>query len=263
MPVSNNTSNSVYRRPRRGAGIGIILALALGPSVAAADEPPPDLAQRAARRATETRCARENYTYRQTFTEETLTASGARSGEYREVRDVIFLPGGERTEVIIGKPLNTLKNLKLTDEDFQDMREVQPFLFDSEQLWLYETRPKGEETIDGVDCWLLEVRPRQILAGQRLFQGLLWVSKKDFSIVRTEGKAVPDMRSMRMEKENLFPHFTTLWAPVDGNYRFPVYTYADDTLDFRLGPQRIRLTIRYTNYRRFTTESTIRYEEKK
>jgi hypothetical protein len=104
-----------------------------------------------------------------------------------------------------------------------------------------------------VDCWVLQVRPRQILQGQRLFDGLVWVDKKNYDIVRMEGQAVPQI--LTTKTENLFPRFTTIRKPVDGKNWFPTYTYADDTLPFRSGPQRIRLRIAYSNYRRFGAES--------
>lgn len=233
--------------------IGFILASVLAAA-------PADLARRVASRATETHQARDHYTYRQTVLVEELSPTGARVGEYREAREVIFSPQAERSEKLAGKPLETLKHLKLTPEDFRDIREVQPFLFDQDQLWAYETKFKGEENVDGVDCYVLQVRPRQILEGQRLFDGMLWVSQKDYSIVRTNGKAVPETRSATKE-ENLFPRFTTLWAPVTGGYWFPIHTYADDTLDFRVGPQRIRLTIRYFDYKRFGAETTVQFGE--
>jgi hypothetical protein len=247
----------VQQKLRTGAGIRFILALAAVPSWAWAEQPPTDLARRVAQRATETRQARDNYTYRQSVRVDELSPSGASTGEYREVREVIFSPHGERTERLLGIPLSRLTRLRLTEEDFQDIRQVQPFLFESQQLRAYETQFKGEETMDGVDCWVLQVRPRQILAGQRLFDGLLWVAKSGYDIVRSQGRAEPQLRSTK--QENLFPHFTTLWGPVEGGYRFPVYTHADDTLDFRVGPQRIRLIIRYTDYRRFTAETTVKY----
>ena len=75
-------------------------------------------------------------------------------------------------------------------------------------------------------------------------------------------QAVPETRS-KTQQENLFPRFSTIWAPVGGEYWFPVHTYADDTLDFRVGPQRIRLTIRYTDYKRFGAETTIEFGEPK
>ena len=43
---------------------------------------------------------------------------------------------------------------------------------------------------------------------------------------------------------------------MDGKHWFPVYTYADDTLFFRGGPQRERLRIAYSNYQWFGVEST-------
>jgi len=237
----------------------MLLVSLLWPLGVPAQSPPPDLARRVAERATEARRARDQFTYRQTVVVEELSPSGARAGQYREVRDIVFSPLAERSEQLVGKPQQTLQRLQLTEEDYRDIREVQPFLFDSDQLWIYETRYKGEETMDGVECYVMQVRPRQILAGQRLFDGLVWAAKKDFSIVRTEGKAVPEMRSLK--SENLFPQFTTLWSPVEGDLRFPVYTYADDTLDFRVGPLRVRLSIRYSNYRRFAAESTVRFGE--
>ena len=73
------------------------------------------------------------------------------------------------------------------------MREIQPLVLTEDRLWNYETRFRGEETMDGVDCWVLQVRPRQILEGQRFFDGMIWVDKKEYNIVRW--KAMPCRRS--------------------------------------------------------------------
>ena len=228
-------------------------------AAASAQEEPPGLARQVAHRESETQAARNEYTFRQTVVFAELDAHGAPTGEYREVRDVIFSPEHERTEQMVGKPLITLTRIKMTDEDFADMRNLQPFVMTEDQLWNYETKFRGDEKADGVDCWVLQVRPRQILQGQRLFDGLLWVDKKDYSIVRLEGQAVPQIRSMK--SENLFPRFTTLREAIDGQHRFPVYTYADDTLPFRNGLQRVRMTIRYSGYKRFGAESVIKFEK--
>lgn len=206
---------------------------------------------------TETQQARAHYTYRQSVTVEELSEHGVMVGQYHEVRDVIFSPTEERSEVMIGEPLLTLKNLKLTDEDFADIRNIQPFVLVDELLPLYETRFRGDEKIDEVDCWVLQVRPRQILSGQRLFDGMLWVKKDDLAIIRSEGQAVPQLHTTK--QENLFPRFTTVREPIDGKHWFPIYTYADDTLAFRTGLQRIRLKIRYSNYKRFSADSTIQF----
>lgn len=207
-----------------------------------------------AHRESETETERNEYMYRQTVTIEELDTSGAARGAYREVRDIIFSPKHERTEELVGTPNNGLKRLAMTDEDFRDVREIQPLVLTEDRLWNYETRFRGEEAVDDVDCWVLQARPRQILDGQRFFDGLLWVDKKDYNIVRMEGQAVPQIRTTRTE--NLFPRFTTIRKPIDGRHWFPIYTYADDTLQFRTGGQRIRLRIAYGNYQRFGAVST-------
>jgi hypothetical protein len=101
------------------------------------------------------------------------------------------------------------------------------------------------------------VRPRQILSGQRFFEGLLWVRESDFAVMKSEGQGVPQIETLR--EQNLTPHFTTFRKWIDGKWFFPSETYADDTLYFRDWPQRIRIEIRYMNYKRFGAESTITF----
>jgi hypothetical protein len=223
------------------------------------DDPPEDLVKRVAAKETATQAARAQYMYRQDVRVEDFHPNGRKAGEYGEVREVIFLEGGKRTEREVRKPWNRLERIQLTAEDFRDLRDVQPMLLTKETLFLYESKFKGEENVDGVDCWLLQIRPRQILEGQRLFDGILWVGKQDFAVVRSEGQAVPQIRSTK--SENLFPHFTTLRAKVDGEHWFPVKTYGDDVLHFRTGSQRMRIVIDYANYKRFGAESTIRFDK--
>ncbi|MGO4881165.1 MAG: hypothetical protein ACLP59_10125 [Bryobacteraceae bacterium] len=247
------------RKPPSVWVIGLILTFGYAAARVSAQDAPPDLARRIAHMETETQAARNQYTYRQSVRFMELDTHGAETGEYREERDVIFSPEHERTEQLIGQPLLTLKHLKLTDEDFQDIRGIQPFVMTEDQLWNYETKFRGDEEIDGVDCWVLQVRPRQILDKQRLFDGMLWADKKDFSIVRLEGQAVPQIFSR--DKENLFPRFVTERQAIDGVHRFPVNTYADDTLPFSTGLLRVRLTIRYTQYKRFGADSVIKFDK--
>jgi hypothetical protein len=242
--------------PRSDFAIALILTSVLltASRPAAAQEAPRNLAKLVAHRESETEAERNEYTYRQSVTIDELDDRGGARGQYREVRDIIFSPKHERSEQLIGKAQNNLKFLIMTDEDFSDIRDIQPLVLTEDRLFNYETKFRGEETVDDVDCWVLQVRPRQILDAQRFFDGTIWVDKKEYNIVRMEGQAVPQMRSMK--SENLFPRFTTIRKPIDGKHWFPVYTYADDTLQFRTGPQRERLRIAYSNYKRFGVDST-------
>jgi hypothetical protein len=226
-----------------------------------AAEPPADLAKRVAARETLTEAARSRYTYRQTVRVEDFQPNGIKAGEYGEVREIVFLEDGKRSERELKKPWNRLVRIKLTPEDFRDLRDVQPMLLTKDTLFIYETKYKGEEEVDGIDCWLLAVRPRQILEGQRLFDGILWIDKRDDSIIRSEGQSVPQIRSTK--NENLFPHFTTVRHKIDGQHWFPVKTFGDDMLHFRSGSERMRIIIDYADYKRFGSESTIRFETDK
>jgi hypothetical protein len=232
--------------------------LAIPIMTVAAEAPPPDLIKRIAHREDETVEERKNYAYRQSVTLQELSVHGVEVGRYSETRDIVFSPLRERSEKMVSVPIENLKNLRLTDEDFRDLRDIQPFVLREEYLRNYEVKFRGDEQMDGQDCWVVEIRPRQILSSQRFFEGLIWASKKDFAIVRTEGRAVPQILSLH--QENLFPRFTTIRKPVNGNFWFPAMTYGDDTLPFHTGLQRVKLVIRYNNYERFGSSTVVTFD---
>lgn len=226
-------------------------------------EPPPDLIRRVALQESHNSEERSHFAYRQDVQLEDFPGGRQPSGLYRETRDVIFSPQGERTERAVGKPQSRLALLVLTAEDFEDIRNIEPLLLTPEVLPRYEVRFQGEESMDGYDCWVLKVRPRQILQGMRLFDGMVWVEKSGLNIVRSEGQAVPSIYAHVDGKgsENLFPRFATTRSQIDGLW-FPTMTFADDKLPFRSGPVRVKMTIRYKDYKRFQAESTISFDEK-
>ena len=76
---------------------------------------------------------------------------------------------------------------------------------------------------------------------QRYFQGRIWVDDRDLEIVKTYGKAVPDIR--KGDNENVFPRFETYRENIEGNYWFPTYTHADDVLHFRNSDVHIRMIV--------------------
>jgi hypothetical protein len=257
MPAATRAAQitaTVHKYPRKS----FVVLIAVSVGILLGQEAPPGLARKVAHRESETQAERNQYAYRQTVRLQELDSRGALAGEYREVRDVIFSPTHERTEQMIGQPVLTLKHLILTREDFQDIREIQPFVLTDDLLFLYQTTFRGDEPVDGMDCWVLEIRPRQILDKQRLFDGMLWVKKDDYSVVKSEGQAVPQIRSTT--SENLFPRFTTVRKLVNG-FWFPTLTSADDTLYFRTLAQRERLTIHYSDYKKFGVDTSVTFEK--
>src|SRR5260221_2512825 len=134
MHAAVQTTRSVVRNWR----IRFMLASLLCAAPAIADEVPTDLVRRVAIRESETAQVQSNYTYRQSVSIDEVDKRGATVGFYRDIRDIIFSPKQERTEKMSGTPIDTLVSLKLTDEDFRDIREIQPFLLTKEQSFLYD-----------------------------------------------------------------------------------------------------------------------------
>ncbi|MBM3783435.1 MAG: outer membrane lipoprotein-sorting protein [Acidobacteria bacterium] len=224
-----------------------------------AADPPPGLARRAAERESASEEFRSRFAYQQNLLVEEIGSKGVAVGQYRERREVIFSPSGDRTERLLGKPVEHFERLRMTPEDFRDLREIQPLLLTKDRLKLYTTEYRGEEVINGIPCWVLRIQPRQLLDGQRLFEGLLWIAQDDYSVVQSEGRAVPQIMSTK--EENLFVRFRTIRKRTADGYWFPVLTVADDTLPFRTGPLRLRMRVEYTNYQRFGAETTLTFDK--
>jgi hypothetical protein len=202
--------------------------------------------------------ARDNYTYRQTVRIEELDEGGNVLGRYEIVSDIIFSPEGKRTERVVRAPVSTLRRIILTPEDEQDVRNVQPFVLTKEDIGKYYVRYLGRQKADEIPCYVFAVKPKKMEPGQRYFQGLIWVDDRDLQIVKTYGRGVG---LLKKGSDNQFPKFETYREQIDGKYWFPTWTGADDTLFFETGPQRIRMRIRYENYKQFKADVQIRYGE--
>jgi hypothetical protein len=137
----------------------------------------------------------------------------------------------------------------MTAEDEADLKNIQPFVLTSDDIGKYKLTYTGQEKIDEIGCYVFDVEPKKIEKDQRYFQGKIWVDDRDFQIVKTYGKAVPDIK--KGKEENLFPRFETYREQIDKLYWFPTYTRAVDTLNFSTGPQKIREIVKYQNYKRF------------
>ncbi len=204
--------------------------------------------------------ARDNYTYRQTSKIEEIDEFNAVRGRYEMVSDVIFSPdGGRRTEKIVYAPVSTLRNLILTPEDEQDLRNVQPFVLTTQDIPKYYIRYLGKQNADEIPCYVFAVKPKKLEQGQRYFQGIIWVDDRDLQIVKTYGRGIG---LLKKGSDNKFPKFETYREQIDGKYWFPTYTRADDTLYFESGlAQHVRMVVRYEDYKQFKSESQIKYGE--
>lgn len=214
------------------------------------DQPVADVIKRFAEREAEFKRERGNFTYTQTFSIQTVDDdSNTPDGEYRMSSDIIFTPDGKRFEKVTFAPPDTLKRISLSEQDLDDVRNVQPFVLTTEELPKYDLTYVGRQNVDELSCYVFDVAPKVIEKKQRYFKGRVWVDQKDLQIVLTDGKAVPDI--ITKNNENVFPRFKTYRENIAEGYWFPTYTKADDYLHFRSGDIHIRMAVRYSNYKRY------------
>jgi hypothetical protein len=212
-------------------------------------QPVEEIIKRFAEREAEFKLERDNYTYSQTYAIQTLDDDNRPDGEYRMASDIIFTPDGKRFEKVTFAPQNTLQRIVLSQQDLDDVRNVQPFVLTTTELPKYKVTYVGRQQVDELSTYVFDVGPKVIEKNQRYFQGRVWVDDKDLQIVMTDGKAVPDI--ITKNNENVFPRFRTYRQNIEQGFWFPVYTRSDDWLHFRSGDVHIRMTIRYSNYKRY------------
>jgi hypothetical protein len=211
--------------------------------------PVEDIIQKFAAREAEFKIERDNFTYTQTFTIQTLDSSGRPDGEYTKTTEVVFTPSGKRYEKDTYAPVPTLERITLSQQDLDDLEHLQPFVLTTTELPKYNVKYLAHVQLDELTAYVFDVGPKTIEKNQRYFQGRIWVDDKDLEIVKTDGKAVPDIR--KHGEENVFPRFETFRENIEGHYWFPTYTRSNDILRFTGGDIPIRMVVKYQNYKRF------------
>ena len=220
---------------------------------------PEEIIRRFTEKESELRELWKEYTYKQETKFQVLGPANTVSGEFYQLSEFVFTDAGKRVERILRAPQSTLERtgLVMTAEDRNSLINLQPFALTAEELQSYNLKYIGKEKIDDLNTYVFEVTPK-IMADSRalerarkqkiegnFFQGRLWVDDQDFQIVKTAGKTVPEFVQR-------FPKFETYRENIDSRYWFPTYTFGDDELIFEKSPSvRVRLVVRYRDYRRF------------
>ncbi len=211
--------------------------------------PAEQIIQKFAAREDEFKKERDNYTYTQTLVVESLDPDGNPNGAFHMTSDILFTPDGKHFEKVLYAPQGTLQGFDMDQQDMDDLQHVQPFVLTTGELPKYDIKYVGREQVDELSTYVFDVTPKKIEKNLRYFQGRIWVDDRDLNIVKSDGKAVPDIR--KKNNEHLFPRFETFRENIEGNYWFPTYTRSNDVLHFSSGDVGIRMSVRYQNYKRF------------
>jgi hypothetical protein len=203
--------------------------------------------------------ARNHYTYTQEVIVQEMDGDTV-AGEFCETTDILYDDQGRRLEQVKFAPMPSLKRIGLTKEDYDDFRNRLPFVLTTADIPLYSILYVGQQHVDELGTYVFDVAPKHVEkeGGKRYFQGRIWVDDRDFQIVKTCGRNVPDVH--KKGSENLTPKFVTYREQIDGEYWFPTFTSADDILRFSNGDVHVRETLKYSNYKRFGVKTRITYK---
>lgn len=212
-------------------------------------DPPPVPVQEIIRRfaANEERIqqARQNYLYRQTIRIQEYDERGRPAGQFDLEGALETEADGRRVLRVAEQPHSTLRRITLTGTDISALVQSPLFPITPALLGRYEITYIGEQPLDELNTYVFRLQPAMLDRQQPLFEGVVWVDDRDFTIVRILGRYVTETDERKVA--GLFAQHEIYREYVDG-FWFPTYLTSTETQTSELGESRIRLVIRYLDY---------------
>jgi len=199
-----------------------------------------------------------HFSFKRDVTLQTVGPDGNITGEY--VRNSIFVLDdlGQRVERVVYHPGSTIKEMKITKEDVQDLAGSQLFGLETEKLaaadFAYDLSYVGEEMIAGRKAYLLAVSPKlepnPHEMRTRFFVGHIWVDAVSFQTLKLRGITEPHGKQR-------FPMFETNRELRIEDHLFPSTTIADDVLHFPGQDVHYRVKVKYYDFKRFAARVNV------
>ena len=198
------------------------------------------------------RNALNSYVFTRKATFHSIGLGGQITGIYRRDSFMTFTEDGKRFERVLFAPVSTLSGFTVTPEDIENLGGINPFALNPSQVSLYNFTFLGKEKIDELNLYVFDIAPKVIpdpkKSDQRFFLGKIWIDDVDLSIVRSNGKAVPEGKN-RQGIDARYPNVDTWRVSVDGKYWFPTYSTSNDELVFSNGQVvKQNMLVTFTNY---------------
>ncbi len=184
------------------------------------------------------------YDFMQTIRIEELSTPG---GKFTVTGEEYTRPDGQRMWRVVKQPES---NLKLTHYSFEDVRTITTlpvFFLTSDEIAKYDFLYAGQQKLDELNCYVFQVKPRQLSRSQRLFQGVIFVDDHDLAIVETYGKFVTELIDEGAKLP--FDLFETYRENFQDKYWLPTYTTSDDYLGSGDDQFQLRLVIRSSEFK--------------
>ncbi len=204
---------------------------------------------------TEVRDALNQHTFKRDVVLQTIGPNGEVTGEYVRNSQFIFDDKGRRIERVLYHPASTIREMRITKEDIQDLASSQLLGIDVVEANKYILTYVGRMTIDSQEVMAIDVRPSvepdPNHMSERYFVGRVWIDPVSFQVIKVKGTVEP-------QGKQRFPLFETWRQPLNGAPAFPVRTEADDVLHFLGRDVHYRIKVRYYDYKVFGSKLTIK-----
>jgi len=210
--------------------------------------PPEEIIKRFAQKEDEFVAVRPTYGSRKTIRIDEFDRQGKLAGQFLMVTESIRTADGRVVNKVVEHPQSTLHVFPLEPEDVKELERIPQFPLNSGQLAKYDLKYIGEETIDEIDCYIFQVKPRALDRTHAYLDGIVWVDTKYLEVVKTYGRWVNELGDVKFATMP-FTTFETYRENVDGKYWFPNYERADETLHLKDGDFPVRLVIKWSDFK--------------
>ena len=204
---------------------------------------------------TKVREALNQHTFKRDVVLQTIGPNGEVTGEYVRNSQFIFDDRGRRIERVIFHPSSTIREMRITKEDIQDLKDGQLLGIDIVEATKYRLTYAGAEVVNNRQLFAVDVapltQPDPNHMKERYFVGRVWVDPLTFQIVMIKGIMEP-------QGKQRFPMFMTWREPVKDALAFPTRTEADDILHFKERDVHYRIRVRYYDYKEFGSRVSIK-----
>lgn len=210
--------------------------------------PPEEIIKKFSQKEEEYRVARASYSFHKTIRVQEFGDDGKPSGEFQITVEPAVSSDGKFYERILDQSHSTLRHLNFEPEDLETLLALPAFALVPAQIEKYELQYVGKEQVDEVNCYMFQVKPKRLERTKAYFEGVVWVDDHDLAIVKTYGKWVTELGDVHSPILP-FTLFDTYRENVEGKLWFPNYARSDDSLRSKNGEIRLRLTVRWTDYK--------------
>jgi hypothetical protein len=171
------------------------------------------------------------------------------AGKFTVTGEMFTKQDGERYFRVVKPPESDLKQTHFTLADVRTIVSIPLFNLTSDELQHYNFKYAGQEKLDEINTYILQVKPKLLSRTRWYFEGVVWLEDRDYAIVKSYGRFVSEIAGSGTKLP--FTYFETFRENFQEKYWLPTYTRSDEEIPLGEGNQlRLHLVIRDTNFQK-------------